>query len=88
MGIRSVEVTNPLEREFPLILEKGLPKAFVVDVKVFKCLKTLVDNLLEKEQEPEDVLLATSKAFQRLLNSVEKEDSKPSSNWRKELYEI
>ncbi|MEW6097176.1 MAG: hypothetical protein AB1567_11760 [bacterium] len=88
MGIRSVEAINPLEREFPLILEKGCPKAFVVDVKAFQMLKILIDNLLNQQQEPEDVLLSTSKAFQRLLNSVEKEDSKPSLDWRKELYEI
>ncbi|MBU1262040.1 hypothetical protein KKG61_04280 [bacterium] len=81
-------MTNLLEKEFPLILEKGRPKAFVVDVKVFQGLRIILDNLLNREPELENVLLETSKAFQRLMSSVEKEDSKPSSDWRKELYEL
>jgi len=81
-------MTNLLEKEFPLILEKGYPKAFVVDVKVFQGLKIILDNLLNREPEIEDALLATSKAFQRLLSSIEKEDSQPSSDWKKELYGV
>lgn len=79
---------NLLEGDFPIILEKGHPMAFVVDIKVFQRLKIILDNLLNQEPEPEDALLATSKAFQKLLCSVKNEGSNPSSDWRKKLYEI
>jgi hypothetical protein len=84
--IRKVaELVNPLEAEFPVVLEKGIPKALIVDFTVFQRLKILLDNLLNREPEPEDALIAASESFQKLLSSVKTE---PSSNWRKELYEI
>jgi len=78
-------LVNPLEAEFPVVLEKGTPKALIVDLAVFQRLKILLDNLLNKEPEPEDALIAASESFQRLLTLNKAE---PSSDWRRELYEI
>lgn len=66
-------------------MEKGKPKAFIVDVKVFQLLQVMIDNLINREAEPEDALLATSEAFQRLLSQVETETESPSTNWKGEL---
>lgn len=79
---------NPLFADFPVIIEKGEPKAFIVDVKVFRLLQVIVNNLVNRDAEPEDALLATSDAFQRLLSQVEAGSETPSANWRKELHEL
>jgi hypothetical protein len=76
---------NPLMADFPVITEKGEPKAVIVDVKVFRQLQVIMDNLIDRETEPEEALLAASEAFQRLLSQVEAEGETPSTNWREEL---
>jgi hypothetical protein len=44
-----------------------------------------MDNLINREAEPEEALLATSEALQRLLSQVEAEGETPLSDWREEL---
>jgi len=85
MGTKMAQLANPLCGEFPVIMENGKSKAFVVDAKVFQRLQVILDNLLRREPETEDALIATSKAFQKLLAQVEVEKDKPSSSWREEL---
>jgi len=77
--------TNPLMADFPVITEKGEPKAVIVDVNVFRQVQVIMDNLINRETEPEDALLAASEAFQRLLSQVETEDETSSADWREKL---
>jgi len=85
---KSRQQPHPLLADFPVIMEKGKPKAFVVDVEVFRLLQVMVDNLINQNAEPEDALLATSEAFHRLLSQVEAEDETPATHWRRELHAI
>lgn len=79
---------NPLGADFPVIMEKGKPKAFVVDIQVFQLLQVMVDNLIHRDAEAEDALLAASETFQRLLAQVEAEEETPSPHWREELHAL
>lgn len=77
--------TNPLFADFPVVMEQGKPKAVLIDIAVLRQLQVIVDNLLNREAEPEDAVLATSEAFHRLLAKVEAETPTPSKDWRMEL---
>ncbi|MDI6794870.1 MAG: hypothetical protein QME81_18720 [bacterium] len=85
MSTEITQLTNPLYEEFPVIMEHGKPKAFVVDIKVFQQIQIVLDNLLHRQPEAEDTLIATSEAFQKLLKQVDAEKGSPSSDWRREL---
>ncbi|MFH1860702.1 MAG: hypothetical protein ABH870_06805 [bacterium] len=88
MATKTTQLANPFYEDFPVITEHGKPKAFVVDINVFRQIQIILDNLQHQETEAEDTVIATSKAFQRLLSQVEKEDNSPSSDWRRELRAI
>jgi len=88
MATKTTQLADSLYKEFPVITEHGEPKAFVVDINVFRQIQIVLDNLQHRDAESEDTLIATSKAFQKLLSQVEKEDSSPSSDWRRELRAI
>ncbi len=85
MATKTIQLADPFCEEFPIIMEQGKPKAFVVGIKAFQQIQIILDNLLHQESEAEDTLIATSNAFQKLLRQVDKEKPAPSSDWRQEL---
>lgn len=79
-------VKNPLANEFPVIVQRGEPKAVILDIKVFRKLQILVDNLLNRHPEPEDAVLSVSETLRHLLRVAEREaHTKSPANWRKRL---
>ena len=88
MATKTAQLADALWKEFPVITEYGKPKAFIVDINVFRQIQIILDNLQHKESESEDIVIATSKAFQKLLNQVEREDNSLSSDWRREFHAI
>ncbi len=70
MAVKTTQLADSLYKEFPVIMEYGKPKAFVVDINVFRQIQIILDNLQHREEESEDIVIATSKAFQKLLSHV------------------
>jgi hypothetical protein len=71
---------------FPVLYEAGEPKAVLVDVASFAQIELMLDNLLHRELEPEDALLAQSEALPKLLARAQAEP--PAANWQQELNEL
>jgi len=59
---------------FPILYEGGEAKAVVVDITSFAQMELIMDNLLNREEEPEDAILAASAVLQRLLAQARSED--------------
>lgn len=68
---------------FPVLYQDNEPKAVVVDMASFDKIELILDNLMHREAEPEDALLAASGVLDRLLD--EAKESAPSEDWVKEL---
>ena len=68
---------------FPVLYHDNEPKAVVVDMASFDKIELILDNLMHREAEPEDALLAASGLLDRLL--AEAKDSEQSEDWVKEL---
>jgi len=49
-------------------------------------MELIVDNLLNREEEPEDVILAASAVLERLVAQARQES--PSLDWERELDEL
>ncbi len=49
-------------------------------------MELIVDNLLNREEEPEDAILAASAVLQRLVAQARQEPSSP--DWERELDEL
>ncbi len=58
---------------FPVVYEGNEAKAVLVDVTSFAQIELIIDNLLNREEEPEDAILATSKVLQQLLSQARQE---------------
>lgn len=71
---------------FPVIYEQGKPKAVIVDVDSFAQVELILDNLLNREEEPEDALIAASLTLRRSLARA-REQSAPA-DWEQELDEL
>jgi len=74
------------QERFPIVYEAGEAKAVLVDMASFAQIELILDNLLHRESEPEDVLLAQSEALRQLVARAQQEP--PSANWRQELDEL
>lgn len=74
-----------LER-FPVLSEAGQIKAVMVDIASFARIQLILDNLLNREAEPEDAMLAASTTLQQLIVSAQ--EQAPSSDWESELDEL
>ena len=82
-----MSITQLWKREcFPVVYEAGEAKAVLVDVASFAQIELMLDNLFQRETEPEDALLAESEALQQLVARAQQEP--PSANWRQELDEL
>jgi PHD/YefM family antitoxin component YafN of YafNO toxin-antitoxin module len=73
--------------QFPMIYEGGQPKAVLIDLETFKRLEFLLDNLLNREPESEDDMLAESAELKQLVEQV-KAAAVPTLNWKQELDEL
>lgn len=74
-----------LER-FPVLSEAGQIKAVMVDIASFARIQLILDNLLNRQAEPEDAMLAASTTLKQLVASAQQEA--PSSDWESELDEL
>jgi len=60
--------------------------AALVDITSFDQMELIIDNLLNREEEPEDAILAASAVLQRLVAQARQEPSSP--DWERELDEL
>jgi hypothetical protein len=73
--------------QYPIIYENGEETAVVVDIKTFRQIEFILDNLLNREQEPEDKIVAEASAlWQRMIQEAKTEDS--ASDWVAELHDL
>ncbi len=71
---------------FPIVYERGEAKAVLVDVASFAQIELIIDNLLNREEEPEDAILAASTVLKQLVAQARQEPA--SANWERELDEL
>jgi uncharacterized protein (DUF433 family) len=73
--------------QFPIVYENQQPKAVLVDIATFRKLTLLLDNLLRRDPEPEDALLAESETLTQLVDHVKK-TAQATADWEQELYAL
>lgn len=72
------------QNQYPIIYENGKETAVVVDIQSFRQIEFILDNLLNREQEPEDEIVAAASAlWQRMIQEAKTEDDAP--DWIAEL---
>ena len=54
------ETTFWVRDRFPILYEEDEVKAVLVDITSFAKMELMMDNLLNREEEPEDAILAAS----------------------------
>ena len=75
------------QNQYPIIYENGKETAVVVDIKSFRQIEFILDNLLNREQEPEDEIVAEANTlWQRMIREAKTEDS--ASDWIAELHDL
>ena len=75
-----------LRDQFPVVYEGGQPKAVLVDIASFAQMELIIDNLSNREEEPEDAILAASEVVRGLVARAKEE--RASYNWQQELDDI
>jgi len=73
--------------QFPVLYEHGQPKAVVVDLETFRRLELILDNLLNREPEPEDTLIAESTELKQLIAQV-RAVATPMPDWKQVINEL
>ena len=68
---------------FPMVYEHDREKAVIVDIGSFEKIEMILDNLLNRDVEEEDRLLAASGLLEQLLD--EARATAPTQSWRSEL---
>lgn len=71
---------------FPVVYEGGEAKTVLVDIDSFAQIELIIDNLLNREDEPEDAVLATSTFLKKLV--VQARQEPVSTDWERELDEL
>jgi len=71
---------------FPVVYEGGEIKAVLVDIASFAQIELILENLLNREEEPEDAILAASNLLKQLVTRAQQEP--PSVNWQRELHDL
>lgn len=69
-----------------MLYEDGEPTAVLIDIETFRQLELLLDNLVNRGQEPEDKWLVESGFLARLIASSQ--NDKPVENWKDALYDL
>jgi len=80
------ETTFWVRDRFPILYEEDEAKAVLVDITSFAQMELIIDNLVNREEEPEDAILAASAVLQRLVAQARQE--LPSPDWERELDEL
>ncbi len=81
------QVKTLSQNQYPVIYEDGKETAVVVDIKSFQQIQLILDNLLNREQEPEDAVVAEAQIlWQRMIQKAQAEDK--TSDWVAELYDL
>ncbi|GIK58368.1 MAG: hypothetical protein HND44_17305 [Chloroflexi bacterium] len=81
------QVKTLSQNQYPVIYEDGKETAVVVDIKSFQQIQLILDNLLNREQEPEDAIVAEAHIlWQRMIQKAQAEDR--PSDWVAELYDL
>lgn len=71
---------------FPVVYEGDVAKAVIVDVESFAQIELVLENLLNRDLEPEDAILASSDILKRLIEDAR--DSSPVDDWEASLDEL
>ncbi len=71
---------------FPVVYENDQAKAVMVDVESFDKIELILDNLMNRDTEKEDNLLAASELLNKLVSEAKKES--PTDNWRTAIDEL
>ena len=71
---------------FPVLYEGSSPKAVMVDINSFAQIELILDNLLNREVEAEDAILAASTELKLLISRAQQEQ--PSSDWKQTLHAL
>lgn len=71
------------KERFPVVYEHERVKAVIVDIRSFEKIEMILDNLLNRDVEEEDRLLAASGLLEQLLD--EAHHTPPTQQWRIEL---
>jgi hypothetical protein len=80
------ETTFWVRDRFPVLYEDDEAKAVLVDITSFAQMELIIENLLNREEEPEDAILAASAVLQRLIAQARQEPASP--NWEQEFNEL
>jgi len=80
------ETTFWTRERFPIVYEGSEVRAILVDIASFEQMGIIMDNLLNREEEPEDAILAASAVLQRLVAQARQEP--PSPDWERDLNEL
>ena len=75
-----------IQDQFPVVFEGDRATAVLVDIASFAQMELIIDNLLNREEEPEDAILAASAILKRLVAQAQQEP--PSADWEQELNEL
>lgn len=66
------QVKTLSQNQYPVIYEDGKETAVVVDIKSFQQIQLILDNLLNREQEPEDAIVAEAHIlWQRMIQKAQ-----------------
>ncbi len=80
------ETTFWTRERFPVVYEGSRVKAVLVDIASFEQMGLIMDNLLNREEEPEDAILAASAVVQQLVAQARHEPASP--DWERDLDEL
>ncbi len=80
------ETTFWIQERFPVVYEEGEAKAVLVDITSFNQMEIIVDNLLNREEESEDAVLAASEALRQILSRARQQP--PVLDWEQALDEL
>ena len=70
-----------------MIYEGDEVTAVVVDIDTFRKIEIILDNLFNREGEPEDELIASASAlWQRMIHDAKQDENR--TDWLTELYDL
>ncbi len=80
--------TSLLEQtQFPVLYDGEEATAVLVDIDTFRQIELILDNLLNREGEPEDIIIAAATdLWQKVI--FEHKQELHSSDWEQELNDI
>lgn len=75
--------------KFPILYEDQRPVAVLVDIDSFRQIEFILDNILHREAEPEDAIIAaTAELWNKLITKARDNAPATMSDWEKELYDL